>query len=188
MLIDWMQTINVLCRVNSDILFNYLYSYYCEIKWSGFDGIKFRFQGNNYAKNKNLIGPIYLHTPKASCWCLCSIWSIQWIDFNAYNRINSVIVAVGSGLSYLHISAREIDVVIQCQRSPKYIITAPINANHHRKQLTYAWSSTETMDPHPNSSIVNVGEYEYNTRDLIGHGAFAVVFKGRHRKVCVFEI
>ncbi|XP_066595894.1 serine/threonine-protein kinase unc-51 [Prorops nasuta] len=27
-----------------------------------------------------------------------------------------------------------------------------------------------------------VGDYEYNTKDLIGHGAFAVVFKGRHRK------
>lgn len=39
------------------------------------------------------------------------------------------------------------------------------------------------MDSHQNSSIVHVGDYEYNTRDLIGHGAFAVVFKGRHRKV-----
>lgn len=39
------------------------------------------------------------------------------------------------------------------------------------------------MDSHPSSSIVHVGDYEYNTRDLIGHGAFAVVFKGRHRKV-----
>ncbi|KAK0174764.1 hypothetical protein PV327_010495 [Microctonus hyperodae] len=27
-----------------------------------------------------------------------------------------------------------------------------------------------------------LGDYEYNTKDLIGHGAFAVVFKGRHRK------
>ncbi|KAK9297816.1 hypothetical protein QLX08_008584 [Tetragonisca angustula] len=27
-----------------------------------------------------------------------------------------------------------------------------------------------------------VGDYEYNTKDLIGHGAFAVVFRGRHRK------
>jgi len=27
-----------------------------------------------------------------------------------------------------------------------------------------------------------VGEYEYNSKDLIGHGAFAVVFKGRLRK------
>lgn len=27
-----------------------------------------------------------------------------------------------------------------------------------------------------------VGEYEYSKKDLIGHGAFAVVFKGRHRK------
>lgn len=28
-----------------------------------------------------------------------------------------------------------------------------------------------------------VGDFEYNSKDLIGHGAFAVVFKGRHRKV-----
>lgn len=27
----------------------------------------------------------------------------------------------------------------------------------------------------------SVGEFEYNTKDLIGHGAFAVVFKGRHK-------
>lgn len=39
------------------------------------------------------------------------------------------------------------------------------------------------MDSHQNSSTVHVGDYEYNTRDLIGHGAFAVVFKGRQRKV-----
>ena len=29
----------------------------------------------------------------------------------------------------------------------------------------------------------SVGEFEYNAKDLIGHGAFAVVFKGRHKKV-----
>ena len=29
----------------------------------------------------------------------------------------------------------------------------------------------------------SVGEYEYSKKDLIGHGAFAVVFKGRHKKV-----
>lgn len=27
-----------------------------------------------------------------------------------------------------------------------------------------------------------VGDFEYNSKDLIGHGAFAVVFKGRHKK------
>lgn len=31
-----------------------------------------------------------------------------------------------------------------------------------------------------------VGDYEYNSKDLIGHGAFAVVFKGRHRAVSNF--
>lgn len=27
-----------------------------------------------------------------------------------------------------------------------------------------------------------VGDYEYNSKDLIGHGAFAVVFKGRNKR------
>ena len=31
-----------------------------------------------------------------------------------------------------------------------------------------------------------VGNYEYSKRDLIGHGAFAMVFKGRHRQVFLF--
>jgi len=29
-----------------------------------------------------------------------------------------------------------------------------------------------------------VGSFEFNKKDLIGHGAFAVVFRGRHRDVC----
>ncbi|PSN54418.1 hypothetical protein C0J52_10975 [Blattella germanica] len=33
-----------------------------------------------------------------------------------------------------------------------------------------------------------VGDYEYNSKDLIGHGAFAVVFKGRHRKIPNFVV
>lgn len=33
-----------------------------------------------------------------------------------------------------------------------------------------------------------VGEYEYSTKDLIGHGAFAVVFKGRHKQVRKAEV
>ncbi len=28
-----------------------------------------------------------------------------------------------------------------------------------------------------------VGKFEFNRKDLIGHGAFAVVFKGRHKQV-----
>ena len=28
-----------------------------------------------------------------------------------------------------------------------------------------------------------VGKFEFNRKDLIGHGAFAVVFKGRHKEV-----
>jgi len=34
----------------------------------------------------------------------------------------------------------------------------------------------------------NVGEFVYNKKDLIGHGAFAVVFKGHHRKVTFISI
>ena len=30
-----------------------------------------------------------------------------------------------------------------------------------------------------------VGNFEFNKKDLIGHGAFAVVFRGRHREVRV---
>lgn len=28
-----------------------------------------------------------------------------------------------------------------------------------------------------------VGDYEYSSKDMLGHGAFAVVYRGRHRKV-----
>ena len=31
----------------------------------------------------------------------------------------------------------------------------------------------------------SVGEFEYSKKDLIGHGAFAVVFKGRTKKVTI---
>lgn len=33
------------------------------------------------------------------------------------------------------------------------------------------------------ANMESLGDYEYNTKDLIGHGAFAVVFKGRSKKV-----
>lgn len=32
-------------------------------------------------------------------------------------------------------------------------------------------------------AMETVGDFEYSRKDLVGHGAFAVVFKGRHRKV-----
>lgn len=32
-----------------------------------------------------------------------------------------------------------------------------------------------------------VGKFEFSRKDLIGHGAFAVVFKGRHREVRHFD-
>ena len=28
-----------------------------------------------------------------------------------------------------------------------------------------------------------IGDYEYNKKDLIGHGAFAIVYKGRQKSV-----
>lgn len=31
--------------------------------------------------------------------------------------------------------------------------------------------------------MMTVGNFEYNQRDLLGHGAFALVFKGRRKKV-----
>jgi serine/threonine-protein kinase ULK/ATG1 len=33
-----------------------------------------------------------------------------------------------------------------------------------------------------------VGDFEYNPKELIGHGAFAVVFRGRHKKVIEVDI
>lgn len=35
--------------------------------------------------------------------------------------------------------------------------------------------------------IIQVGEYEYTKQDIIGHGAFAIVYKGRKRKVWYFR-
>ncbi|KAM6954463.1 serine/threonine-protein kinase ULK1a [Aplochiton taeniatus] len=34
----------------------------------------------------------------------------------------------------------------------------------------------------------NVGRFEFNRKDLIGHGAFAIVFKGRHKEKRDFEV
>ncbi|XP_056123904.1 serine/threonine-protein kinase ULK1a isoform X2 [Rhinichthys klamathensis goyatoka] len=34
----------------------------------------------------------------------------------------------------------------------------------------------------------SVGKYEFNRKDLIGHGAFAVVFRGRHKQKPNFEV
>lgn len=32
-------------------------------------------------------------------------------------------------------------------------------------------------------SMESIGKFEFSRKDLIGHGAFAVVFKGRHKEV-----
>lgn len=34
----------------------------------------------------------------------------------------------------------------------------------------------------------NIGDFQYDKKDLIGHGAFAVVFKGRSCKVSRMEL
>lgn len=37
----------------------------------------------------------------------------------------------------------------------------------------------------------SIGDYEYNKKDLIGHGAFAIVYKGRPKNYkvnCLFEM
>uniref|UniRef100_H3DA63 non-specific serine/threonine protein kinase n=1 Tax=Tetraodon nigroviridis TaxID=99883 RepID=H3DA63_TETNG len=43
------------------------------------------------------------------------------------------------------------------------------------------------MDHHP-IAMETVGDFEYSRKDLVGHGAFAVVFKGRHRKKTDWEV
>lgn len=37
-------------------------------------------------------------------------------------------------------------------------------------------------------AMETVGDFEYSRKDLVGHGAFAVVFKGRHRKVNTYAL
>lgn len=37
--------------------------------------------------------------------------------------------------------------------------------------------------PPARSAMETVGKFEFSRKDLIGHGAFAVVFKGRHKEV-----
>lgn len=37
-------------------------------------------------------------------------------------------------------------------------------------------------------SMESVGKFEFNRKDLIGHGAFAVVFKGRHKEVTFLNL
>ena len=32
----------------------------------------------------------------------------------------------------------------------------------------------------------SIGNFEYNKKDLIGHGAFAIVYKGRQKTVFIF--
>lgn len=43
-------------------------------------------------------------------------------------------------------------------------------------------SRPSVLDRRP-IAMETVGDFEYSRKDLVGHGAFAVVFKGRHRKV-----
>ncbi len=36
------------------------------------------------------------------------------------------------------------------------------------------------------SHYIRLGIYEYNPADVLGSGAFAIVYKGRFREVCLF--
>lgn len=36
--------------------------------------------------------------------------------------------------------------------------------------------------------VIQVGEYEFTKQDIIGHGAFAMVYKGRKRKVRTYDL
>ncbi|CAG0892641.1 unnamed protein product [Darwinula stevensoni] len=58
-------------------------------------------------------------------------------------------------------------------------------------RFSVAWKGEARRSPteapfasakHACQNMETVGEYEYSTKDLIGHGAFAVVFKGRHKQ------
>ncbi|CAL8336395.1 unnamed protein product [Boreogadus saida] len=51
-------------------------------------------------------------------------------------------------------------------------------------------SKTESGPLFTGTSFImeTVGDFEYSRKDLVGHGAFAVVFKGRHRKKTDWEV
>ncbi|XP_076417089.1 serine/threonine-protein kinase ULK1 isoform X1 [Peromyscus maniculatus bairdii] len=44
------------------------------------------------------------------------------------------------------------------------------------------------MEPGRGGGVETVGKFEFSRKDLIGHGAFAVVFKGRHREKHDLEV
>lgn len=63
------------------------------------------------------------------------------------------------------------------------LFTTPPNSRPHSHLQEW-----RRCNPFECENMEIVGDYEYNSKDLIGHGAFAVVFKGRHRKVCIILI
>lgn len=50
-----------------------------------------------------------------------------------------------------------------------------------KRRATY--TAVQHLLDHHILTMETVGDFEYSRKDLVGHGAFAVVFKGRHRKV-----
>lgn len=51
-----------------------------------------------------------------------------------------------------------------------------------RNQIDKIIKESERTGEFPIKMTETVGDYQFNRKDLIGHGAFAVVFKGRHRQ------
>lgn len=60
---------------------------------------------------------------------------------------------------------------------PRGITRDTVGSSRKRARPLSAESETRV------SGMETVGDFEYNKKDLVGHGAYAVVFKGRHKKV-----
>ena len=66
----------------------------------------------------------------------------------------------------------------KCQKAEneKFILKPQQKKQSPKKKVTHQWVIMDT-----------IGIYEYNSKDLIGHGAFAVVYKGRVKMVSLKE-
>lgn len=65
------------------------------------------------------------------------------------------------------------------EETPDTPAAAPAGRAEHRR----APPPCTRVPPAGRGDMETVGRFEFSRKDLVGHGAFAVVFKGRHREV-----
>ena len=66
-------------------------------------------------------------------------------------------------------------LILILRNSEKKAIYADLNQNNKNFKLDELIRNKKKMD--------SIGNFEYNKKDLIGHGAFAIVYKGRQKQV-----